>query len=187
MNRLLLIIAFCLCFAGAAKAQQPFQWQSTGCPATTAPSILEVNSNGGIIAGNGNILMRSTDGGIGRSRLPIPQYLGNINSSVILPAGKIIALFSQPAIVRMNADGSGITTLPLKNAQRLISDRNGDLFAFFSSTMIARSKDAGDTWDTIVCPTGETIYDFSADERYYYVGTGTGIYTSSDEGSTWRR
>jgi photosystem II stability/assembly factor-like uncharacterized protein len=187
LRHFIIITAICLCFAGAANAQQRFQWQSTGGPATTAPSILEVNSNGDIIAGYGNILMRSTDGGVSWSRLPIPRYLGNINSSVTLPGGKIIMLCSQPAIVRMNADGSSLTTLPLTNATRLISDRMGDLFAFLNSTMIAKSKDAGDTWDTIVGPTGETIDDFSADEQDYYISTQTGIYYSSDEGTDWRR
>jgi photosystem II stability/assembly factor-like uncharacterized protein len=131
--------------------------------------------------------MRSTDGGVSWMRLPIPLYLGNVNSSVTLPGGKIVMLCSQPAIVRMNSDGSSLKALPLSNAERLTSDRMGDLFAFLNTSMIARSKDAGDTWDTINGPSGESINDFSADEQDYYVTTETGIYTSTDQGNIWRR
>src|ERR1035441_9174703 len=154
MRHFIIIGAFCLCFAGATNAQQSFHWESTNGPGTTAPGILEVNSNGDILAGAGNILMRSTDGGVSWNSLHIPRYLGNINSSVTLRGGQIVMLCSQPAIVRTNADGSSLTTLPLKNAGRLTSDRMGDIFAFLNSSMIARSKDAGNTWDTIIGPTG---------------------------------
>lgn len=131
--------------------------------------------------------MRSTDGGVSWTRLPIPRYLGNVTSSVTLPGGKIVALCSHPAIIRMDSDGTSLTTLPLQNTAWITSDRMGDLFAYLNSTMIARSKDVGDTWDTIIGPSGESIYGISADEKDYYLATATGIYTSSDKGTTWRR
>jgi photosystem II stability/assembly factor-like uncharacterized protein len=187
MNRLLLIIAFCLCLVSAVNAQQRFHWMTTGGPGANPPTVLTVNTNGDIIAGSRNILMRSTDDGVNWTRLPIPLYLDYINSAVALPGGNIVALFNNFTIVRMNADGSSLTTLPTTNADWIESDRSGNLFAMQSSTMIARSKDAGDTWDTIIGPSGEKINGFSDDESTYYVATETGIYTSTDQGNSWRR
>ncbi len=187
MNRFIFGIVFCFCFLSITRAQQPFGWESTNGPSTDAPTVLEVNTNGDILAGRGNILMRSTDEGESWMRLPFPRTLGGIDPLVTLPGAKIVILLDNGTLVRMNADGSSMTTLSsISGVGWLASDRMGDLFAYLDPSMVAKSEDAGDKWDTIFGPSGESILDISADEQEYYLGTGTGLYTSSNEGATWR-
>ncbi|HEX5317064.1 MAG TPA: hypothetical protein VFX22_10480 [Candidatus Kapabacteria bacterium] len=191
------ILTFCILFACTASAQQRFHWELTNGPGTDPPSILEVNTNGDIIAGSDSVILRSTDHGMHWLAFP-NSGLGNPIAAVTLPGGRILILnsFNVDPLIRYAADGSGRTSLPLSNAQTLVADRSGNIYAilggqrFLSNSgdsLIVRSSDAGDTWDSIKGPDKESMTSFSADEHHYYVSTMTGIYISSDSGVSWKR
>jgi photosystem II stability/assembly factor-like uncharacterized protein len=191
------IFTFCIFFASTASAQQRFHWELTNGPGTDPPRILEVNTNGDIIAGSDNVVLRSTDHGMHWQAFPNSGF-GNLEAAVTLPGGRILILnsYNVDPLVRCEADGSGVTFLSLFNAQTLTGDRSGNVYAilggplFLSNSgdsLIVRSSDAGDTWDSIKGPNNESMTFFAADEHHYYVSTMTGIYISSDSGVSWKR
>ena len=182
----LIVLGLCLCFSTLANAQS-FHWESTSGPCSDAPSILAVNTNGDIIAGDDRVLYRSSDGGQSWLRILYPHYVGKIRKLVVLSGAKIVALTDRPMVVRMEYDGSNTKVVRNGDAASLTTDRQGNLFSVLGSTSLTRSTDGGDSWIDFAGPAGESVNSFSADERRYYVTTQSGIYTSADQGKIWRR
>ncbi|HEY3876358.1 MAG TPA: hypothetical protein VGM92_12860 [Candidatus Kapabacteria bacterium] len=176
---------FSLLIAFSTASAQGFHWEPTHGPATDAAWMLLVNGNGDIVAGSTNAIVRSTDQG--QHWLPLP------NSSGIVPRFPVFASLPDGHIIvgnkRINGDGSGSpVTLPIPASDVLYADRFGNLYAnLFSATSFSRSFDEGNTWTKINAPAGETLNCIGVDAQHYYAGTATGIYFSSDSGTTWRR
>ncbi|MFI5202370.1 MAG: WD40/YVTN/BNR-like repeat-containing protein, partial [Candidatus Kapaibacterium sp.] len=195
MNRLK-IIAIWLFFASAASAQQQLHWELTNGPGTDAPRILEVNTNGDIIVGSDSVILRSSDHGMHWHACP-NSGSGYDEATATLPGGRIVVLTVASTLVRFESDGSGRTILTLPSAETLYADRAGNLYSivgpssfFFSNgndSLLARSTNAGDTWQMIPGPKSESMKCFAADDEHYYVATDSGIYISSDSGTSWQR
>ena len=191
MNRLLLSIAVLfLCTITPVRSQM--HWETTNGPSLDKPSVIAVNTNGDILASSGRVLLRSQDGGVTWSRISLPKYLGQIQGITTLPGSKIFLRMDNGVLVRVQADGSQRQTLAYKCSVANIADRAGTLFSEFTGSSIARSTNAGDSWDTVMGPQGETLNGFNSngftsDEQRYYVTTGSGLYTSTDRGQNWKR
>lgn len=169
-----------------AMIHAQYHWKLTTGPWGDAPSLLAVSSNGDYLAVRANRLFRSTDDGSTWQRMRVPTNLGNYSELVTLPGGKIIAHIG-PAVFRMDSDGANFTNLSFPNRRNFFADRYGVLYAVSTNVTISKSTDAGDTWNPVNGPSGESLNDFATDGNMYYGTTASGIQLSSDHGATWRR
>ncbi len=170
-----------LLFAFTSASAQGFHWEPTHGPSTDAAWMLLVNGNGDLIASSLNAIVRSTDEG--RHWVPFPNsnFVGETPAAATLPDGHIFI-----GNTRLNFDGYGRKTLSNGTVSFFYSDRNGNVYSVGTSS-IARSSDDGNAWQTIHGPASETMNCIAVDAGHYYVGTNTGVYSSSDSGATWKR
>ena len=192
MRNIVFIALLLIC--SPTLAQQRFHWELTGGPGSDGATVLETNTNGDILVGAGNILVRSTDLGKSWLQIPIPSNSSGLIGAAALTGARIVLLFSDGSLFRVEADGSSplqlrsIGTQTVYPAQQLLcTDRTGALCLIQPPSSVYRSKDQGVTWDTIIVPHGEFLMDFAMDERNFYLTTESGIYLSADAGKTWRR
>ena len=201
MTRYRYFVALFLLARVATAQPQRFHWELTNGPGTDVPSILFVNTNGDIIVGADSTIVRTTDHGAHWQAFPNYGFW-YLRGAAATPGGQIILLAATHlgnALVRLQSDGSGYTPLALTNPERVIADGSGTIFCIVgpssvdlpvngpSDTVVARSTDEGDSWETFRGPPAATIRDFADDERNYYAATNTGIYISGDSGISWVR
>ncbi len=186
MRRILPLVCL-VSFLLVSSVSGQLHWVPTNGPGLDVPTILEVNTNGDILAGRGRVLFRSIDAGVSWQRFPIPKSLGSVQGITTLPSAKIVLRMDGSVLVRTDADGSGAQILPFRIGTAIFADRAGVLFSVQNSSNILRSTNAGNSWDTVLGPQSESLAGFTADQLHYYVTTNSGIYTSTDKGASWKR
>jgi photosystem II stability/assembly factor-like uncharacterized protein len=186
VRQCLLLVAFLT--AGYASATAQVYWDSSyvGTDVTLFDMCM-LNSQLGIVAGDGGLVARTTDGGV--SWTPSASSTPGQLVAVALADSSIGAVGGSNIL--FNTTDGGITwstpTFPVLSSIRGIAFNKKGIGIAVGANAIRRSTDGGKSWSTITPPGSPTLsrVSFLDSNRVVAVGSGTVVIGSTDAGQSW--
>lgn len=154
-----------------------------GCDAFMAP-------NGTLYIQNDNRLYRSTNAGADWTTVMQGMY---VMAATETADGAIFVATADSGVMRSTNNGAAWTTLSLGNAyvRTVAATRAGSMLAGVQGSggtgVIYRSPDGGGSWSTTTLADVNTALLITANGPILAAAANSGIYSSNDDGRTWKR